>query len=260
MTTTDIKKNATSIVNYIKGELKRIKEAKAKSPYSFMDTNIHFENDSIYEPKSNGYVDYIVVGGKEFRCTKDLNEVQQVSQQVIFQLDELKKTRGWKNLTYNTKDIYEGVSYYNRKHYVLLDKVSLPDNPCKEYTALQKYINKYGKKVYYGSTYGGVNLGNFELFSARMGGKRGRLWDEYGDRVFLDNKPKKCGQMLEELRKYKGSKDIMICESGEEDYIDPIDRKYSEYHEVECDGEKRKYLAITIKTPAGKVKYQTKIY
>ena len=146
MTTTDIKKNATAIVNHIKSEIKRVKEVKKANPYAWVDTDIEFYNDSVYDPKANGYVDYIKVGGKEFRCTKNLNEVQQVSQQVIFQLDELKKTRGWKNLTYNTRDIYEGVSYYNRKHYVLLDKVSLPDNPCKEYTALQKYINKYGKK------------------------------------------------------------------------------------------------------------------
>lgn len=260
MNTTDIKKNATAIVNHIKSEIKRVKEVKKSNPYAWVNTNIHFYNDSVYDPKYNGYVDYIVVGNKAFRCATNLNEIQQVSQQVIFQLDELKKTRGWKNLTYNTRDIYEGVGFYSQRHYVLLDRISLPDNPCKEYTALQKYINKYGQKNYWGSTYGGVNLGNFELFSSAMGGKRGRLWDEYGDRHYLDNAPKKCAGILEELRKYKGSKDIMLCERGEEDYIDPTERTYSEYHEVECEGEKRKYLAITIKTPAGKVKYTTKIY
>ena len=259
MTTTDIKKNATAIVNHIKSEIKRVKEVKKANPYAWVNTNIHFYNDSVYDPKYNGYVDYIRVGGKEFRCTKDLNEVQQISQQVIFQLDELKKTRGWKNLTYNTRDIYEGVGFYSQRHYVLLDRISLPDNPCKEYTALQKYINKYALAS---ATFGGYNkpLGNFELFSSAMGGKRGRLWDEYGDRLYLDNAPKKCAKILEELRKYKGSKDIMTCERGEEDYIDPMERRYSEYHEVECEGEKQKYLAITIKTPAGKVKYTTKIY
>lgn len=259
MNTTDIKKNATAIVKHIKSEIKSRKEKAKKDPYLGVNTNVHFGNDSTYDPKEKGYVDYIVVGGKEFRCTKDLNEVQQVSQQVIFQLDELKKTRGWKNLAYNTRDIYEGVSFYNQKHYVVLDKISLPDNPCKEYTALQKYINKYALAS---ATFGGYNkpLGNFELFSSAMGGKRGRLWDEYGDRHYLDNKPKKCAEILEELRKYKGSKDIMTCERGEEDYIDPMERRYSEYHEVECEGEKQKYLAITIITPAGKVKYTTKIY
>ena len=105
-----------------------------------------------------------------------------------------------------------------------------------------------------------MELGNFELFSAAMGGKRGRLWDEYGERLFLDNKPKKCAKILEELRKMRGSKDTMLCKRGEENYIDPIDQRYSEYHEVECEGEKQKYLQITIKTPQGKVKYQQRIY
>lgn len=36
--------------------------------------------------------------------------------------------------------------------------------------------------------------------------------------------------------------------------------KYSAYHEVECDGVRRHYLEITIKTPSGKVKYNQKIY
>lgn len=260
MTTTDIKKNATAIVNYIKGELKRIKEVKAKNPYSFMDTNIRFEVDVIFNPETRGYVDYISISGKEFHETQTMRDIEEVSREVVSQLTALKATRGWKNLIFSTRVETEGVGFYNVRKYTLLDRVSLPDNPCKEYTALQKYINKYGQKNYWGSTYGGVNLGNFELFSARMGGKRGRLWDEYGDRHYLDNAPKKCAEILEELRKYRGSKDIMVCKSGEEDYIDPMERKYSEYHEVECDGEKRKYMEITIKTPSGKQKYQRKIY
>ena len=52
----------------------------------------------------------------------------------------------------------------------------------------------------------------------------------------------------------------MICERGEEDYIDPEEQRYSAYAELECEGEKRKYLQITIKTPSGKVKYTRKIY
>ena len=93
-----------------------------------------------------------------------------------------------------------------------------------------------------------------------MGGKRGVLWDEYGERIFLDNKPKKCARLREELRKARGAKDTMICEWGEENYMDEEERRDSAYHEVECEGEKRKYLHIIIKTPAGKVKYDAKIY
>jgi hypothetical protein len=52
----------------------------------------------------------------------------------------------------------------------------------------------------------------------------------------------------------------MTCKRGEENYIDPEEERASSYYEVECEGEKRKYLLITIKTPSGKVKYETKIY
>ena len=93
-----------------------------------------------------------------------------------------------------------------------------------------------------------------------MGGKRGVLWDEYGDREYLDNRPKYCESILKELREHRSSKDLMICKEGDENYIDPIDKEYSEKHEIECEGEKRHYLLITIKTPKGKVKYENKIY
>jgi hypothetical protein len=93
-----------------------------------------------------------------------------------------------------------------------------------------------------------------------MGGKRGRLWDEYGDREYLDHDAERCAGFLAELRKYRGTKDLMVCEKKEENYIDPVDRAYSEKYEIECDGEKRSYLAITIKTPSGKIKHEMKIY
>ena len=137
-----------------------------------------------------------------------------------------------------------------------ISKVCLADAPCSEYKPLVNFINKYGKDKYGRN----LNLGNYEFFSAAMGGKRGYLWDEYGERIFLDNKPKKCVRVLDELRKARATKDIMTCERGEENYIDPTEQRYSEYHEVECEGEKRKYILITIKTPTGKVKYEQKIY
>jgi hypothetical protein len=93
-----------------------------------------------------------------------------------------------------------------------------------------------------------------------MGGKRGRLWDEHGERLFLDNKPKKCARLLEELRKARSTKDIMTCEYGEENYLDPEEQRYSEWAEIECEGEKRRYLRIIIKTPTGRVKYDGKLY
>lgn len=140
-------------------------------------------------------------------------------------------------------------------------RVTLCDAPCKEYTSLQNYINKYGKAPdYYGRPVYNVNLRNYDIFRSAMGGKRGMLWDEYGDRNYLDNRPNTCKEILAELREMRGAKDIMLCKMGEENWIDPVDEAYSIRHEIECEGQKRHYLLITIKTPAGKVKYEKKIF
>ena len=185
-------------------------------------------------------------------------DVMEVFAELRNLLFEQKKVKGWSGLNYMSEKVTIASASWNGYDVNIIPKVCLADAPCSEYKSLMNYINKYG---YTDWCYGGkVNMDNYEFFSAAMGGKRGRLWDEYGERLFLDNKPKKCARILEELRKMRGSKDKMYCKRGEENYIDPIDQRYSEMHEVECDGEKRKYLSITIKTPQGKVKYETKIY
>ena len=176
------------------------------------------------------------------------------------------KAKGWTTLKVVRDKAHFGDAWYGTDM-TYPSRITLCDAPCKEYKSLQSYINKYGKaknltggNYGYNGYYGDMHLGNFDIFHSRMGGKRGRLWDEYGERIYLDNRPKKCAAVLEELRKMRGSKDLMLCKLGEEDYIDPVEQQYSAYHEVECEGEKRHYIEITIITPTGKVKYQQKIY
>lgn len=187
-------------------------------------------------------------------------DVSEVFSELRNLLNGQKKVKGWGGLNFNLESIELESGTWSGYRVSYIPKVCLADAPCSEYKSLMNFINKHGKTIYWGSTYGAVNLGNYELFSAAMGGKRGVLWDEYGERRFLDNKPTKCARLLEELRKARGSKDIMICKRGEENYIDPEEQRYSSYAEIECEGEKRKYITITIKTPTGKVKYEQKIY
>lgn len=169
--------------------------------------------------------------------------------------DEQKKVKGWGGLNFNSESVELESCSWSGYRVTIIPKVRLADAPCKEYNSLMNFINKYGK-----FDWGNRQISNYEFFSSAMGGKRGRLWDEYGERIFLDNKPKKCARVLEELRNARTSKDTLTIKRGEEDYIDEMDRKYSEYHEVECEGEKRRYFIVTIKTPTGKVKYEQKIY
>ena len=187
----------------------------------------------------------------------DLNDVIRA---LFGLLNEQMKTKGWGTLMVTRDKAHFGDWMYGYDiEYPA--KVTLCDTPCKEYTALQKYINKYGKATdYRGFPVYDMHLRNFQLFRAAMGGKRGTLWDEYGDRMYLDNRPKACTSILNELREIRGTKDIVACTEGEENWIDPVDRAYSEKYEIECEGEKRHYLKIVIKTPAGKVKHEKKIF
>lgn len=218
-------------------------------------------SDILWKDDRKIVVDYIIEVNKtkvgECRTHYDVSEVFSELRNL---LNEQKKVKGWGGLNFTPEIVELESSTWSGYRVSYIPKVCLADAPCSEYKSLMNFINKHGKTIYWGSTYGAVNLGNYELFSAAMGGKRGILWDEYGERLFLDNKPKKCAKILEELRKARGSKDIMICERGEENYIDPEEQRYSSYAEIECDGEKRKYIIVTIKTPTGKVKYESKIY
>ena len=203
---------------------------------------------------------YIEVNNSRVGECRTHYDVREVFAELRNLLDAQKKVKGWGGLNFLTERVSLESCTWSGYEVSIIPKVCLADAACSEYKSLMNYINKYGKKIYWGSTYGAVNLGNYELFSAAKGGKRGRLWDEYGERLFLDNKPKKSAHILEELRKARGTKDIMTCEIKEEDYLDPEERRYSEYAEIECEGEHRRYLHVVIKTPTGRVKYDQKLY
>ncbi len=266
MNATEIKVIATKMFNATKKNLadarKYNKDNKTNAwTRKAQQVGIEVYDHDIWKDGKRTTEYYILnVGRKEIgKCTYR-TDIESVFREFGIMLDAQKKVKGWGGLNYTKDKIYFNMGGWSDYSINVIPKVCLADSVCKEFTSLQNYINKYGKTTYWGSTYGAVNLNNYELFSAAMGGKRGRLWDEYGERVFIDNKPKKCATLLEELRKNRGAKDTMICERGTEDWIDPEEQRYSAYAEIECEGERRSFLKITIKTPTGKVKYETKIY
>ena len=262
MNTTEIKAIATKMFNTTKKNLadarKYNKENKTNAwTRKSQQVDISVNDHDVWK-NGTRITEYYILGvsGKEVgRCTYR-SDIESIFREFGNMLDEQKKVKGWGGLNYSKDKIYFNMGGWSDYSINIIPKVCLADAACPEYKPLMNFINKYGLSEYKGK----VNLGNYDLFSAAMGGKRGRLWDEYGERVFLDNKPKKCARLLEELRKARGTKDTMTCKRGEENYIDPEEQRYSAYAEIECEGEKRKYLQITIKTPAGKVKYETKIY
>ena len=181
--------------------------------------------------------------------TDTRSELEGVIRVLFGLLNQQSKERGWKYIKVVRDYAIFGSGYYREKvEYPSM--VALLDAPCAEYKSLQNYLHKFA----------GVTLPNFYLYSVPMGGKRGTLYAEEGERIYVDNEPKKCANLLADLRKYRGTKDTMVVKFGNEKYIDPIDFEYSCKHEIECDGEGRSYMTITIKTPQGKHKYETKVY
>lgn len=262
MNTTEIKTIATKMFNTTKKALADARKYNKENNANVWTRKAQQVDISVYDHDvwKNGTrtTEYYVfnVDGKEIgRCTYR-SDIESVFRELGNMLDAQKKVKGWGGLNYAKDKIYFNMGGWSDYSINIISKVCLADAACPEYKSLMNFINKYGKGKY-GSP---VNLGNYELFNAAKGGKRGRLWDEYGERLFLDNKPKKSTRILEELRKARGTKDIMTCEIKEEDYIDPEERRYSEYAEIECEGEHRRYLHVVIKTPTGKVKYDQKLY
>ena len=263
MNSTEIKALATKMFNTVKKNLADARKYNKENNVNAWTRKAQQVDISIYDHDTwkdgKRITEYYVfnVGNKEIgKCTYR-SDIESVFREFGNMLDTQKKVKGWGGLNYSKDKIYFNMGGWSDYSVNIIPKICLAETTCKEFTSLQNYINKYGVGSKYGNK---VNLNNYELFSAAMGGKRGRLWDEYGERVFIDNKPNKCARLLEELRKARGTKDTMLCERGEENYIDPEEQRYSAYAEIECEGEKRKYLLITIKTPTGKVKYETKIY
>ena len=263
---------ANKVFKAIKDILASIKaDNKAKKCKSVVAVDVSWDDrtTSTYDKKAkcwkNGDTFYeIWVNGRPI--VKDIeskNELAYIFDLIRDKLDKLKATKGWGTLVHTSETIRPMSSGGNWviPRLSVLTKVEVPDAPCKEYKSLENYLNKYGLRKRYGQ-WGltSLELTPFKLYSVYAGGKRGVLWGEEGDRHYLANKPKKCTEILANLRKHRTSKDTMICEFGREEYIDPIDKRFSIYHEVECDGEIREYLTITIKSDNGKVKYETKIY
>ena len=183
-----------------------------------------------------------------------------IFEEVCDMLDKQKKVKGWATVNYQTEGFKPVSLGLYADPVTVITKVNMPEPSCKEYNALRNYLNRYGVITDGWGSVGKLALNTFELFSVRSGGKRGVLWGEEGVRRYLDNKPEKCSTVLEQLRKVKGTKDIIVCRRGHEDYIDEMERRYSQYHETECDGEIREYLDIVVKTPTGKVKYEERVY
>lgn len=263
MTKEQVSKNAKAVFDYIKKSIADAnKENKQKNLTGWAkrdtSTDIRYYEDGVYNPAKKAYDYYfcVSVNGREVvNGIESKYDVKAIADAIEELLNKQRKVRGWTNLTLAKTDVTLdsglGGGWYSRPYTIkAVTLVTLPDPQCSEFKSLRNYITKYGN----------LTIGDYELFSVRMGGKRGSLWDEEGPRHYLDNRPKRCAEILAELRKYRGAKDKMSVKRGKEKYIDPEEYRHSVYYEVECSGEFRTFAEVTITSPNGKVKYTRKVY
>lgn len=160
---------------------------------------------------------------------------------VLIELLETQKTkRGWKNLSW---EIYDN-EFQDRYALGLIKNVILTAEPCKEWETLQKYIAKYCGRF----------VGDKDIWSVGIGGKRGRIYGEEGDRNYISHYPKRCNKYLEELKKARGINDRVSTNFKKVDDIDPWDLQCSIRNEVEFSGSRIYYLEVKFITPNGKEK------
>lgn len=191
------------------------------------------------------------IEGKPVACFKSIADLEAAFRDFKGLVQEQGGRRGWDGLEYKDERIslYDGSRYDDNVSVVSL--VILQPAPCKEYGALMAYINRHCP---------GTNLQNRELYSVFMEGKKGYLYSETGENDYLDSHPARCKRFLEAIRKSRSAKDKMTCRYGKETYMDPDEYESSCRDQIECSGEKRRFLRVVITSPSGRVKYDDKLF
>lgn len=172
-------------------------------------------------------------------------EVNSVAYDLIKGLKEMTTTRGWKNLNFTIEEILPEHHGWSTSYVKFPTNICLLAEPCKEFKSLANYIEKYcGRKIT-----------PTDIYSVHIGGKRGYVYGEEGERYYLCHKPKKCASLLESLRKARGAKDnVSVKPFKEVDEVDPWELECSIRNEVEFDGVRHRRCEIVFTTPTGKRK------
>ena len=211
-------------------------------------------------PNSNEFSTRIFLDGEDIHNTKIMikkswnkklftgisrSDAREVSRLVVAGLNDLKKTRGWGRLLWEMDGTCGVRNGWSTDYIDFPTEIRLMAEPCKEYKSLVNYLSKYC----------GKNLSETDIYSVAIGGKRGRVYGEEGDRYYLCHKPATCAKYLETLRKSRGSNDKVVSTAiKQEDDIDPWELQVSIRNEVEFSGARLKYFEVKISTPSGKEK------
>ena len=228
---------ATKVLEAIKSSILTKKKSKGNSFPACLE---------VWDTKSCGESYFTIkVDDREVARAESSYAMRRINDLIVQGLKDLKGTRGWGRLSYNTVDEYlDGYrSLYSTATKVPHDIVLLAE-PCREFRSLANYVRKYA----------GTAVEGERIYSVTIGGKRGRVYGEEGDRRYLCHRPDRCKALLDELRRIRGANDRMTCAFAVRDDIDPWELQCSIRNETEFGGVRHNTLVVKCTTPGGKVK------
>lgn len=234
------KKIASNIIKEIKVKITEMKKKRPNdSVYSVPLSMVQFMSERICISFYNSWQ------GETLADNLTRYQAKKIAEEVIKGLKELKATRGWGRLMWEIEDCCNGGNGWYNDYIKFPTNIVLMGNPCKEYNSLANYLTKYCNK----------KLNETDIYSVHIGGKRGRVYGEEGDRYYLCHNSALCEKILADLRKYRGSNDKVVCSNiKEHDDIDEWELEVSIRNEVEFGGVRNKYFEVKISTPSGKEK------
>ena len=182
------------------------------------------------------------IAGKEYEADDcSLREVRKVSDVLMKCCTELNAKRGYlvravrEQFYYQDRDVF---GYTTRSEWITSGLVFI-QKPCKEYGALQRYVEKHAK----------MKLLDLDLYSVSVCGKRGTNYTETGERHYYAHDAVICKNILAWLGKFRKAGDGIIV--GIDEKRECYDEDYSREYETESYGTFHRYLRIRIKDKKG---------
>lgn len=231
-------KIAGKMISTIKADFESAKE-RCKAPAYQL-------NLEVWSRKEGGKEGFVIKENGSKDLTPFINyqfQVIGVFDEFVKQLKALSTHKAWKGLTYDTKE------YPNSRNWTYPCIISLIAEPCKEFVSLQKYLAKYC----------GITIGDTDCYRVCIGGKRGRIYGEDGERRYICHEPIYCKSILEKLRIARGARDKANGAIKMQDNIDDWVLRNSIYNETEFSGTRCRQCVVTIQTPSGKIKAEITI-
>ena len=188
------------------------------------------------------------IGGYPNQVTYTFTDKEITHKQLIDMLNAaLAKAKVRGRVVYKEWEEWNG--YHHATQYYFR-RVELFSKPCKEFKSLYNYVEKYGN----------FTIGDLDVYQVGVCGKRSSYSDS-GEYYYLCYDAKECKKILDTLRKFKGSKDILKVSTKEYvDHGDEGDYRCAQYQESEWYGHRGNKLCVEVTTPTGKLKLNKEFY